>query len=112
MLECERLFEGPLKKYIKPGGRRVPVYEPNLDSIKQALREHAGTNYHPCGTCSMMDRDKGGVVDQDLRVYGTRGLRVCDASVIPLIPRANILSTVYAIAEKTADIILAEYGKQ
>lgn len=111
VLECEKLLEGPLKKYIKPGGHRVPVYEPNLDSIKQALREYATTNYHPCGTCSMMDRARGGVVDQDLRVYGTKGLRVCDASVIPLIPRANILSTVYAIAEKAADIILAGHGK-
>ncbi len=49
--------------------------------------------------------DRGGVVDSELRVHGTRNLRVCDASVLPLIPRGNVLSTVYAVAERGADLI-------
>ena len=46
-----------------------------------------------------------------LVVYGTRNLRVCDASVLPIIPRGNILSTVYAVAEKAADIIKEDLKK-
>jgi len=38
-------------------------------------------------------------------VYGTANVRVCNASIIPLLPRGNILSTVYALAEKGADIL-------
>lgn len=53
----------------------------------------------------MLPREKGGVVDSDLIVYGTENLRVVDASIFPLIPRGNIMSSVYAVAEKAADII-------
>lgn len=57
------------------------------------------------GTCSMLPREDGGVVDAKLRVYGCKGLRVVDASVIPLIGRGNIASVVYALAERAADLI-------
>jgi choline dehydrogenase-like flavoprotein len=50
------------------------------------------------------------VVDDRLRVYGTTNVRVCDASVIPLIPRGNILTAVYAFAEKAVEIICKEAG--
>jgi choline dehydrogenase-like flavoprotein len=53
----------------------------------------------------MLPKEKGGVVDEKLVVYGTRNLRLVDASIFPLIPRGNIISTVYAVAEKAADII-------
>jgi choline dehydrogenase-like flavoprotein len=48
----------------------------------------------------MMSEDLDGVVDEPLIVSGTANRRVCDASVIPILPRGNILSTVYALAEK------------
>lgn len=53
----------------------------------------------------MLPREKGGVVSPELVVYGTENLRVVDASMFPLIPRGNVLSSVYAVAEKAADII-------
>ena len=55
----------------------------------------------------MMPRDIGGVVDPELRVYGTRNLRVSDASIIPLTPRANPQATVYGVAEHGAGLIKA-----
>ena len=116
-LQLESLFEHPaLAKCIKPNGRRLPAEfaSPlrNLEDAKAALRERAATNYHPCGTCAMMPRVDGGVVDQKLRVWGTSNVRVVDASVFPIIPRANILSAVYAVAEKAADIFAAERDVQ
>lgn len=60
---------------------------------------------HPSGTCAMMPLELGGVVDEELRVYGVESLRVADASVMPVIVGGNICGAVYAIAEKAADMI-------
>ncbi|KAI6361595.1 hypothetical protein MCOR25_006435 [Pyricularia grisea] len=65
------------------------------------------TMAHPVGTCSMMPLDLGGVVDEELRVYGVQGLRVVDGSIMPTIVGANPSQTIYGIAEKAADIIKA-----
>lgn len=62
---------------------------------------------HPCGTAAMMPRKLGGVVGDDLLVYGMRSLSVVDASIMPIIPATHLQATVYAIAEKAADIIKA-----
>lgn len=113
-LQIERLLEQPVyTDIIKPNGTRLPggygkPFE-TLDEVKSAIREYGATNYHPCGTCAMMSEADHGVVDGNLRVYGTSNLRVCDASVFPIIPRGNILTTVYAVAEKAAEIILKDY---
>lgn len=53
----------------------------------------------------MIPRDKGGVVDERLRVYGVEGLRVVDAGILPFQISAHIQATCYAIAEKAADMI-------
>jgi choline dehydrogenase-like flavoprotein len=55
----------------------------------------------------MLPRAEGGVVDSDLRVYGTKNLRVVDASIFPLHVQGNIMSLVYAVAERGADLIKA-----
>jgi choline dehydrogenase-like flavoprotein len=67
------------------------------------VRAAAFSSFHPVGTCAMLPRAQGGVVDAQLRVYGTRGLRVVDASVFPVNVRGNIISSVYAVAERAAD---------
>ncbi|RYP61828.1 hypothetical protein DL770_009697 [Monosporascus sp. CRB-9-2] len=60
------------------------------------------TVWHPAGTCAMMPKELGGVVDSQLKVYGVKNLRVVDASVVPLIQAAHMQATVYAIAEKAS----------
>ncbi|KAF2029006.1 choline dehydrogenase [Setomelanomma holmii] len=60
---------------------------------------------HPAGTASMMPEQHGGVVDPELQVYGVERLSIVDASVIPYLPATHICTTVYAIAEKAADLI-------
>lgn len=62
---------------------------------------------HPSGTCAMAPEELGGCVGPDLKVYGIAGLSVVDASIMPLIPGCPLQSTVYAVAEKAADIIKA-----
>ena len=109
----ERLFEQrTFSAILKPDGRRYPRSFPypisTLEEAKSILSVNAATNYHPCGTCSMMSQDLGGVVDEKLRVYGTKNVRICDASVLPIIPRGNILTAVYAFAEKAVEIIVKE----
>jgi choline dehydrogenase-like flavoprotein len=73
--------------------------------LDQFIRGSATTLYHPAGTCKMGKKEEGGVVDGELKVYGVEGLRVVDASVIPILPATHIMTNVYAVAERAADII-------
>lgn len=76
------------------------------EQIERTLREHADTEYHPCGTAKMgPSSDPLAVVDADLRVRGVDGLRIADASVMPTVPSNNIHAPVLMIAEKCADLI-------
>ncbi|HEY4461654.1 MAG TPA: GMC family oxidoreductase N-terminal domain-containing protein [Streptosporangiaceae bacterium] len=68
------------------------------------IRRAAVTEGHPVGTCRLGPGEQA-VTDLQLRVRGTRGLRVADASVIPSIPAININATVVAIAERAASLI-------
>jgi choline dehydrogenase-like flavoprotein len=63
--------------------------------------------YHPIGTCAMLPKKHGGVVDSDLKVYGTKNLRVVDASIIPVQLSGHIQTAVYGIAEIAAKKIIA-----
>ncbi|TEA19227.1 Dehydrogenase xptC [Colletotrichum sidae] len=61
--------------------------------------------YHPVGTTAKMPRELGGVIDENLLVYGVKKLRVIDASMMPTTVGATTSMTVYAVAEKAADMI-------
>lgn len=58
----------------------------------------------------MLPREKDGVVDSNLRVYGVEKLRIVDASAIPLVSTAN--ANVYAIAERATDLIKREWKSE
>lgn len=60
---------------------------------------------HPSGTASLLPEELGGVVGTDLKVHGVGKLSVIDASIIPYLPATHICTTVYAVAEKAADLI-------
>ncbi|KAJ5894500.1 hypothetical protein N7495_006191 [Penicillium taxi] len=77
----------------------------NLDNVKELVKERLYTCFHPVGTCSMLPKESGGVVDTNLKVYGTKNLRVVDASIMPLEITGNIQSGIYAVAERAADLI-------
>lgn len=71
----------------------------------ELARRFLATEFHPSGSTAMLPLDLGGVVDTGLRVYGTEGLRVVDAGVMPMVLGAHLQAAVYAIAERAADVI-------
>ncbi|KAI8182184.1 hypothetical protein K4K51_001215 [Colletotrichum sp. SAR 10_75] len=96
----------PFGGLIKAGGKRLPeIKGSDLESAKEIVRQRQISIFHVSGSCAMMPREQGGVVDDRLRVYGTKKLRIVDASIFPIEPSGNIQSTVYAVAERAADLI-------
>ncbi|KAK5948501.1 hypothetical protein OHC33_010535 [Knufia fluminis] len=96
---------GPNYGEVAPG--------PSVDSDEEILdyiRTTAVTVWHASGTCAMLPRGSGGVVDSNLKVYGVDGLRIVDASIMPVIPDQHTMAAVYMIAEKAAAMIKQEYG--
>ncbi|RDW94231.1 GMC family oxidoreductase [Aspergillus mulundensis] len=103
---------GAMSALLKKDGERLHAPE-KINSLQQAqdlIRDLVLSMYHVSGTCAMMPRQDGGVVDPRLKVYGTRNVRVVDASVFPLEPRGNIQATVFAVAEKAADLVREDWA--
>ncbi|XP_059049471.1 glucose dehydrogenase [FAD, quinone]-like [Achroia grisella] len=76
-----------------------------------AMKTITNTIYHHCCTNKMgPEDDAGAVVDSRLRVYGVKGLRVVDASIMPHVPAAHTNAPTMMIAEKAADIIKEDWG--
>ncbi|OMP88093.1 Choline dehydrogenase [Diplodia seriata] len=104
----------PLADLFKEGGQRIhnggKAVE-TMDEAREMVRSGYIPHFHLCGSAAMMPRELGGVVDTRLNVYGVSGLRVVDASVFPLIPRGNIQSDVYAVAERAAEILAEDWER-
>ncbi|EIU7557966.1 choline dehydrogenase [Providencia rettgeri] len=87
------------------GAEISPGKQVNTDEELDAfVRERAETAFHPCGTCKM-GNDEMAVVNGAGQVHGIEGLRVIDASIMPLIITGNLNATTIMIAEKIADKI-------
>jgi choline dehydrogenase len=76
------------------------------DELLAAAKERGTTTFHPMGTCRMGPAsDPTSVVDDELRVRGLEGLRVVDASIMPMMLSANLNAGVMMLADKASDII-------
>ncbi len=113
MVHCQRFAQTicstkPLANIIR--GRAFPPHAISDDELRAWVVDNTVTDWHPVGTCAMGGRDgsSSGVVDERLRVYGVKCLRVVDASIMPLQISAHLQATIYAIAEKAAYMILED----
>ncbi|KAG6881832.1 hypothetical protein C0992_013371, partial [Termitomyces sp. T32_za158] len=79
-------------------------------AIDEYHRNTVETTWHSIGTCAMKPRQKGGVVDPRLNVYGVQNLKVADCSIAPANVGANTYNTALAIGEKAAVIIAEDLG--
>jgi choline dehydrogenase len=102
--KVDEIFHAPaLAKHLQ--GKLLPVQSPKTDAEwEQTLRTNCGIGYHPVGTCRM-GGDPASVVDPRLKVRGVAGLRVIDASIMPIMPAANTNAPAIMIGEKGADMI-------
>jgi choline dehydrogenase len=98
----------PMKEF-SPGGIKFPALPVSDESLRMHIRRSLETLYHPVGTCKM-GHDEWSVVNDRLQVHGITGLRVADASIMPIITTGNTNAACIMIGEKAADMIM-EDGK-
>lgn len=106
---CREIGNSPL---LREFARRELMPGP-LDAaeLEQWLRRASGTYFHQTGTAKM-GRDPLSVVDGSLRVYGVKGLRIADGSVMPEITTGNTMAPCVMIGERAADLLLRAHGGQ
>ena len=108
------LQDGPVAKFTCQEDRNnLPEIEHRAEddkAIEKHVRANVNTTWHSLGTCRMAPRDKGGVVDADLNVYGVTGLKLCDLSICPGNVGANTNNTALLVGEKAADILIRDLG--
>ncbi|PFH50970.1 GMC oxidoreductase [Amanita thiersii Skay4041] len=82
------------------------------EQLEQWLTRVMYSQFHPMGTCAMLPRSQGGVVDAKLKVYGLANVRVVDASVFPFEFSAHLASPTFGLAEQGSSIIRSFYGDE
>jgi len=90
---------------VSPGTNRQTLEEIFDYLIPGGGLSLSPTFAHPSCSCPMMPKEKGGCVGPDLKMYGVKNLRIIDGSIIPIIPAAHLQASLYAVAEKAADLI-------
>ena len=102
---------GEMHQYFD--GETIPgnklAYDATIDDWVEYVQQNFRANYHGVGTCSMMSKDLGGVVDAAARVYDVQGLRVIDGSIPPTQVSSHVMTVFYGMAEKIAEAILGDY---
>ena len=106
VLKAWEIFgSGPLGAHVTTPWQ-LPA-QPTDDDFLEHIRMWTQTLYHPVATCAMGSGDDA-VVDPALKVRGVDGLRVVDASVMPVVPRGNTNAPTIMVAEKAADLIRSD----
>jgi len=77
----------------------------DLASWETWATQNYRSNWHPIGTVPMMSKDLGGCVDSEHKVYGVDGLRVIDGSNIPFQVSSHLMSVLYGLSERAAELI-------
>lgn len=95
-----------VEEEVRPGLQHVP-----LNATDEEWRDYwipRFTNeWHPIGSCGMLPRSWGGVVNEEMRVYGTQNVKVVDVSVMPFGMGGHPTSTLYAMAERIGMLMKA-----
>jgi choline dehydrogenase-like flavoprotein len=81
------------------------------DELREYVRRTTITYHHQVGTCRM-GVDELAVVDPELRVYGAEGLRVADASVMPLVTSGNTHAPAVMIGERAAELVIRKLASK
>jgi choline dehydrogenase len=102
-----RIFATKAFQALQPDEIRPGIEAHTDDELFAAGIATAGTAYHQVGTCAM-GRGERSVVDQTLLAHGLSGLRIADGSVLPTIVSGSTGTCIMMIAEKAADMILAD----
>ena len=116
--DCDTIVEGvritrritgtaPIAQHVTSEHQPGPGVGDGYDEILEWVRNTSTTIYHPTGTCKMGVDDRA-VVDPRLKVIGVEGLRVADASIMPIIVSGNTNAPSIMIGEKASDLILED----
>lgn len=99
-----KAFAPWIKQELMPG----PQVQ-GREALRTFTKQNADSYHHQSGSCKM-GSDEMAVVDPELRVYGTEGLRVADASSMPVVPSGNCHAGIVMIAERVSDFIKRTHG--
>jgi len=117
--DCDTIVEGlritrkicrtdPVASLItEEHGPLKDIDDSDYDALLDWARSYSTTIYHPTGTCKM-GSDKEAVVDARLKVHGLSGIRVADASIMPIITSGNTNAPAMMIGEKCSEMVLED----
>jgi alcohol oxidase len=97
---------------VPDNAKRIEYTAEDDKAIEDNVRKIVATTWHSLGTAKMAPREEKGVVDSSLSVYGVKGLKLADLSIVPENVGANTNNSALLVGEKAADIIIKELGLQ